>query len=37
VQVHDSQARDDTQKFIEEYGGAPKLPGKAEIRATTEA
>ncbi|MEA2431637.1 MAG: myo-inositol-phosphate synthase, partial [Thermoleophilaceae bacterium] len=34
VQVHDSQAREDTEEFIARYGGAPKLPGgKAHIRA----
>ena len=31
VQVPDSVARDNTEEFIAEYGGAPKLPGKAKI------
>jgi myo-inositol-1-phosphate synthase len=31
----DPVARDMTEAFIEEYGGAPKLPAKAQIRATT--
>jgi myo-inositol-1-phosphate synthase len=34
VQVPDSVARQDTEDFIAQYGGAPKLPGgKAKIRA----
>ncbi|MDQ3647977.1 MAG: inositol-3-phosphate synthase [Actinomycetota bacterium] len=33
VQVHDSVARDDTERFIAEHGGAPKLPGKGQVRA----
>ncbi|HEV7527753.1 MAG TPA: inositol-3-phosphate synthase [Solirubrobacteraceae bacterium] len=34
VQVPDSVARQDTEDFIAEYGGAPKLPGgKAKIKA----
>src|SRR5205807_9220066 len=32
VQVPDSVARENTEKFIAEYGGAPKLPGAAKIR-----
>ncbi|MFL5886840.1 MAG: inositol-3-phosphate synthase, partial [Thermoleophilaceae bacterium] len=36
VQVPDSVARDDTEKFIAEYGGAPKLPGAAKMRAATQ-
>jgi myo-inositol-1-phosphate synthase len=34
-QVPDPVARENTERFIEQYGGAPKLPGGAEIRATT--
>src|ERR1700754_3627316 len=34
VQVHDAQARQDTEDFINKYGGAPKLPGKGKIKAT---
>src|ERR687894_482727 len=38
VQVHDAVAREDTERFIAEYGGAPKLPGgKAQIRAVEPA
>jgi myo-inositol-1-phosphate synthase len=37
VQVPDSQARDDTEAFIAEYGGAPKLPGKAKVKAVEKA
>jgi myo-inositol-1-phosphate synthase len=37
VQVADSIARDNTEQFIAEYGGAPKLPGKAKIRIEQEA
>src|SRR3989440_8413237 len=33
VQVPDSIARDNTEAFIEEFGGAPKLPGAARVRA----
>src|SRR5919199_353594 len=33
VQVPDSIARDNTEKFIKQYGGAPKLPGQARITA----
>jgi myo-inositol-1-phosphate synthase len=33
VQVPDSVARDNTEKFIAEYAGPPKLPGKAKIKA----
>jgi hypothetical protein len=33
VQVPDPVAREDTERFIAEYGGAPKLPGRGEIRA----
>ncbi|MGI8585703.1 MAG: inositol-3-phosphate synthase [Thermoleophilaceae bacterium] len=36
-QVPDPVARDETERFIEEHGGAPKLPGKARIRATTKS
>ena len=34
VQVPDPVARERTEAFIAEYGGAPKLPGTAKIRAT---
>ena len=37
VQVPDDQAHEDTEKFIAQYGGAPKLPGKGKIKAKTEA
>jgi myo-inositol-1-phosphate synthase len=37
VQVPDSIARDNTEKFIEQYSGAPKLPGQARIRTHSEA
>ncbi len=33
VQCPDSVARDGVDAFIERYGGAPKLPGKAHLRA----
>ena len=33
-QVPDPVARQDTEDFIAEYGGAPKLPGKAKIRTS---
>jgi myo-inositol-1-phosphate synthase len=33
VQVPDSVARQDTEDFIAKYAGAPKLPGKAKIKA----
>jgi myo-inositol-1-phosphate synthase len=33
VQVPDSVARDNTEKFIADYAGRPKLPGKAKIKA----
>ena len=33
VQVPDSVARENTEKFIAEFAGAPKLPGKAKIEA----
>jgi myo-inositol-1-phosphate synthase len=36
VQVPDSVARDNTEKFIKEHGGAPKLPGGAPITTVTE-
>ena len=35
VQVPDSVAREDTESFIAEHGGAPKLPGKGKIAAKT--
>jgi myo-inositol-1-phosphate synthase len=34
VQYPDPVARDMTEAFIAEYGGLPKLPGKARIEAT---
>jgi myo-inositol-1-phosphate synthase len=38
VQVPDSIARDNTEKFIGKYGGAPKLPGsKPKVRTTEKA
>jgi len=37
VQVPDDQARDDTEKFIAQYGGGPKLPGQGKIKTKTEA
>jgi hypothetical protein len=37
VQVPDSQARDDTEEFIKQYSGAPKLPGQARIRTHSDA
>jgi myo-inositol-1-phosphate synthase len=33
VQVPDPVARENTEQFIAEYAGAPKLPGKAAIKA----
>jgi myo-inositol-1-phosphate synthase len=36
-QYPDPVARDMTEDFIREHGGAPKLPGKAKIRATEPA
>jgi myo-inositol-1-phosphate synthase len=32
VQVPDSVAKQNTEDFIKQYGGAPKLPGQAKIR-----
>jgi len=37
VQVPDSVARDDTQAFVAQYGGVPKLPGGGRIEAKAEA
>src|SRR5688572_2466961 len=37
VQVPDSVARQDTEDFIEQYGGAPKLPGAAKVKVTEKA
>jgi hypothetical protein len=34
VQVPDPVARENTERFIEQHGGPPKLPGGAEIRST---
>jgi myo-inositol-1-phosphate synthase len=31
-QVPDDEAREQTEEFIAEYSGAPKLPGKAELK-----
>jgi myo-inositol-1-phosphate synthase len=36
-QYPDPVARDMTEAFIEEYGGAPKLPGKGKVKATETA
>jgi myo-inositol-1-phosphate synthase len=36
-QFPDPVARDMTEAFIEEYGGAPKLPGKGKVKATETA
>ncbi len=33
VQVPDSVARENTEAFIDKHAGAPKLPGKAKIKA----
>jgi len=33
VQVPDPVARENTERFIEQYGGTPKLPGKGRIEA----
>jgi hypothetical protein len=30
--VPDSVARQNTEDFIAEYGGAPKLPGNAKVK-----
>jgi myo-inositol-1-phosphate synthase len=37
VQVPDPVARENTERFIERYGGAPKLPGAGKIRTTATA
>jgi myo-inositol-1-phosphate synthase len=37
VQVPDPVARENTERFIAEYGGAPKLPGKGRIRTSATA
>src|SRR5687768_7605688 len=37
VQVPDSVARQNTEDFIAEYGGAPKLPGNAKVKVTETA
>jgi hypothetical protein len=37
VQVPDPVARERTEEFIAQYGGAPKLPGKGKIRTTAPA
>jgi len=37
VQYRDPIARDMVEAFIEEYGGAPKLPGKAQANVTETA
>jgi myo-inositol-1-phosphate synthase len=37
VQCPDSIARDNTERFIAEYGGAPKLPGKGKVATKSEA
>jgi hypothetical protein len=35
VQVPDPVALQNTEDFIEQYAGAPKLPGKARMKAET--
>jgi myo-inositol-1-phosphate synthase len=37
VQYPDPVARDMSEAFIEEHAGAPKLPGKAQVRTTAES
>ncbi|MEA2351888.1 MAG: myo-inositol-phosphate synthase, partial [Thermoleophilaceae bacterium] len=37
VQVPDPVARENTERFIAQYGGAPKLPGGGRIRAAATA
>jgi myo-inositol-1-phosphate synthase len=37
VQVPDPVAREDTERFIAEHGGAPKLPGQGKIRTAATA
>ena len=34
-QVPDDEAREQTEEFIAEYAGAPKLPGKAKVKVET--
>jgi myo-inositol-1-phosphate synthase len=36
-QTPDSVARDRTEEFIERYGGAPKLPGRGRVRASSKS
>ena len=36
-QYPDSVARDKTEEFISQFGGAPKLPGKGKVRTTEPA
>jgi myo-inositol-1-phosphate synthase len=36
-QFADSIARDKTEEFIAQFGGAPKLPGKGKVRTTVES
>ena len=33
----DSVARQNTEDFIAEHGGAPKLPGKPKVKVKTKA
>ena len=37
VQVPDAVARENTERFIAQYGGAPKLPGSGKIRTAATA
>jgi myo-inositol-1-phosphate synthase len=37
VQVPDSVARDNTEKFIAKYGGAPKLPNGSKVKKKAKA
>ena len=36
-QMPDPAAREETERFIERHGGAPKLPGRGRIRSTAQA
>ena len=37
VQVPDPVARENTEQFIAEYGGAPKLPSGGKVKKKTKA
>ena len=37
VQMPDAVAHEDTEAFIKQYGGAPKLPGKGKVTTKAEA